>query len=85
METSIQEITNVLEFEAEQTVMIGTSEATKSIQIQSLCKHARTMLMMFSATGDQKYVKQAKSDLDLARTIKVGFMRPLGALPNEAA
>ena len=67
------------------TVMIGTCESTKSMHIQYLCKHARTMCMMFEATGERRYLKQARHDLDLANTIKVGFMRPLGVILDKAA
>jgi hypothetical protein len=83
METSTATMTNVLKLGlgTANTVFIGISGS----HIKFLCSHARTMLMMYRATGDQKYIERAKSDLDLARTIKVGFMRPLGALPNEAA
>ena len=71
--------------ESSDTVMIGSDEATKSIHINHLCKHARTMCMMYEATGEQRYLQQAKSDLDLATTIKVGFLRPLGVTTREAA
>ena len=79
-------IINMSQFlERTETTMLGTPEATCSIQINHLCKHARTMVMMYEATGDQRYLKQARLDLDLAQQIKVGFIRPLGVLKSEAA
>lgn len=53
---------------------------------QYLCYHGRTMIMMWKATGDKRYLQLAKSDLRLAKSIKeVGFIRPLGAISNKAA
>jgi hypothetical protein len=71
--------------ESSDTVMIGTPEATKVLHINHLCKHARTMCMMYEVTGEQRYLQQAKSDLDLANTIKVGFLRPFSVHQQEAA
>lgn len=45
-----------------------------------LLAHARTMCMMFRATGDNKYLKLAKEDIQVIKDIKVGFMRPLGCI-----
>ena len=69
----------------EPTVMIGTPECTKTIQVQYLCAHARTMCMMYEATGEQRYLKQARIDLDTAHAIKLGFQRPLGVHIKEVA
>lgn len=67
------------------TTMIGTKECTNQIYVEYLCKHARTMLMMYKASGDNKYLKQARLNLDRAKSIKVGFMFPLGTFLNNAA
>ena len=45
-----------------------------------LIAHARTMCMMYRATGDNKYLKLARKDIRLIKDIKVGFMRPLGCI-----
>ena len=43
------------------------------------CKHGKTMIMMWKATGDKKYLQRAKLDLFKAKSIKeCGFVRPLG-------
>ena len=83
--TIITEVIELFKKEATQTVMIGTPEATRSIQVQHLCSHARTMCMMYEATGDSKYLTQARIDIDTARHIKTGFLRPLGALTKKSA
>jgi hypothetical protein len=83
--TDVIDMTQYMESQCKETVMIGTSESTKSIHIQYLCKHARTMCMMYEATGEQRYLEQARHDLDLARTIQVGFLRPLGVHKKEVA
>jgi len=45
------------------------------------CMHGKTMLMMYGATGDVKYLKLARLDMMRAKSIKeVGFIRPLGVL-----
>lgn len=54
-------------------------------EIQMLLAHARTMLMMYEATKDHQYIDRAKKDIDMVKTLKVGFFRPLGALEKEAA
>ena len=71
--------------ESNETTMIGTDEATRSMHVNYLCKHARTMCMMFEASNDTKYLEQAKKDIALAHQIKAGFMRPIGAIKSEAA
>lgn len=83
--TKVIDMSEYLESQCNNTVMIGTCESTKSIHIQYLCKHARTMCMMFEATGEQRYLQQARNDLDLASTIKLGFFRPLGVHIKEVA
>lgn len=47
--------------------------------------NARTYCMMYRVTGQPQYLKQARECLDRAYTMKVGFMRPLGALAGKAA
>jgi len=50
-------------------------------QWQMLCLHGRTMVMMFKATGNVKYLEIAKSNLRRAKSIKeCGFVRPMGVL-----
>lgn len=58
-------------------------QTTKSIHINYLCKHARTMCMMYEATGEQRYLQQARIDLDMASTIRTGFLRPLGVITSK--
>jgi hypothetical protein len=40
---------------------------------------------MYKITGEPHYLKQARECLEHAHIIKVGFMRPLGALAGKAA
>jgi len=47
---------------------------------EQYCMHGKTMLMMYSATNDDKYLKQAQLDMMRAKSIKAGFIRPLGVL-----
>lgn len=82
--TKVIEMSKYLESQCD-TTMIGTTQAARSLQIQFLCNHARTMCMMYQATGFERYLTQAKIDLDMAKTIKVGFLRPLGAAQKEVA
>ncbi len=77
--TKIIEMSKFLE-EKQETVMLGSSECNRSIQVQFLCKHGRTMCMMYQATGEQRYLDQARLDLDKAKEIQAGFIRPLGVL-----
>ena len=83
--TVITEVIELFKKEETETVMLGTPEATRSIQVQSLCSHARTMCMMYEATGEPRYLTQARIDLDMARQIKAGYPRPLGAITKEVA
>jgi len=47
----------------------------------SLCKHGRTMVMMYQATGEVSYLVRARADLANAKSIKeCSFVRPLGIL-----
>lgn len=58
----------------------------REIQASMLCKHARTMLMMYEATGDRKYIHTARIDIRNAKSIlRSGFVRPLGVLLLESA
>jgi hypothetical protein len=59
-----------------------------TVDKQSIDQHlayARTMAFMFKATKQRHYLTKARMCLDKARDIKVGFMRPLGALVNGVA
>lgn len=49
--------------------------------IRYLAMHGKTMLMMYEATKDEKYLKQARLDYHRAKSIQeCGFVRPLGVL-----
>ena len=53
----------------------------EDIQADMLVRHARTMIMMFKATGERRYLSQAKLDVLRAKSIlRSGFLRPLGVL-----
>lgn len=67
------------------TTIIGSKKLTKQVQIRSLAKHGKTMLMMYEATGEHKYLKQARLCYEQAKSIEVDFVRPLGALYNKVA
>ncbi len=50
-------------------------------QASILLKHARTMCLMYEATGDDKYLSRARLDMMRAKSIiECGFIRPLGVL-----
>lgn len=67
--------TNVLEMKK----FLGMTD--QDIQAEMLAKHARTMCLMYRATKDKKYLKQAKLDVLRAKSIRSGgFPRPLGVL-----
>lgn len=52
-----------------------------AVQIKMLCYHARTMIMMWQATGHSRYLGQARLDLLRAKSIReCKFVRPLGVL-----
>ena len=73
-------ITEVIELLRDQpTVVVGSINLTKHIQVEQLAKHARTMIMMFNATHEARYLKQARLDIMTAQEIKAGHKRPLGA------
>ena len=55
------------------------------VKVDMLLRHARTMLMMYKATLQKSYIQRAKQDIDLAKSLRRGFLRPLGVLPLEAA
>lgn len=71
--------------EMDLTTIVGSPELTKQVQIRSLAKYGKTMLMMYDATGEDKYLKQARLCYEQAKSIKVDFVRPLGALYNKVA
>ena len=72
-------------------------ESTKIIDMKALIDnrvdkarmlraHSRTMIMMFEATGELRYLDQSVSDLLSAdNLIEAGFVRPLGVLQSKAA
>lgn len=43
--------------------------------------HARTMCMMYKATGEVRYLRRARIDIANAKRLKKGdFVRPMGVL-----
>lgn len=69
----------------DETKVIDMSEYVKNYDYrterwQTLCWHGRTMVMMWQATGDSKYLERAQADLVRAKSIKeVGFVQPIAA------
>ena len=65
-----------------ETEVINMSEFIKDEQTNQweyLCMHGKTMIMMYHATLDLRYLQRAQSDLDQAKSIKeCGFVRPIG-------
>ena len=58
-----------------------SKEATNQIHIQMLCYHGRSMVLMWRATGETRYLDQARLDLLRAKSIQeCGFVRPIGVL-----
>ena len=55
-------------------------DETTRVQLEMLLAHARTMCMMYKATGENRYLNRARLDLQTAKSIQVGFVRPLGVL-----
>lgn len=56
-----------------------------SVQRAMLNKHARVMIMMFEATGDERYLDMSLASKLKADHIQVDFVRPIGALYNKVA
>ena len=76
----VLELTQTLE-QSTETTMIGTEECMNNVHVQYLCKHARTMCMMYKATGESRYLTQARLSVRQAKSIKEsGFIRPMGVL-----
>ncbi len=47
--------------------------------VRLLCLHGRAMVLMYQATGDDKYWIRAEADLIRVKTIReCGFVRPVG-------
>ena len=78
-ETKVIDMAKELESTTE-TTLLGTPECLREIQVEMLCKHGRTMVMMYKATGEKRYLQQARLDLEQAKSIKTGFVRPMGVL-----
>lgn len=54
-------------------------------QFESLMAHSRTMIMMFEATGDEKYLDRSLASFMQAQSLlRGGFMRPLGVILEAA-
>lgn len=84
--TKVIKLCEFVESKSSQTTMIGTNETTINIQADSLARHARTMIMMFQATNDPKYLRQARIDVLQAKSLlRSGFVRPLGVLLKQSA
>ena len=50
-------------------------------QVRFLAMHGMTMLLMYEATNNIKYLNQARLDYHRAKSIQeCGFVRPLGVL-----
>ena len=58
---------------------------SKQARVQFLCNHARTMCMMYEASGNQRYLQQARIDLDMATSTIRGFIRPFGVIARNKA
>jgi len=68
------------------TTILGSDECTNQQQADMLARHARTMIMMYKATGERRYLAQAKLDIHRAKSIlRSGFIRPLGVTLYKAA
>lgn len=69
-----------------ETKVINMNLSLYNEQANILCRHARTMLMMYRATSDRKYIHQARIDISNVRSIlRGGHMRPLGVLLLKSA
>ena len=76
---------------------LTTDEVTKTVTITkplsgsdlvrrtNLALHGRSMILMYQATGEERYLQRARADYAMAQSIQVGFERPLGAITNDAA
>ena len=71
--------------EMDHTTVINSDELTRQVQVRALAKHGLTMLMMYRATGEERYLKQARNDYDRTKSLRGGFQRPLGVHLKEAA
>ena len=55
-------------------------------QYELVCMHGRTMVMMYQVTGESRYLRRARLDLQQAKTIlRGGHMRPIGVLLFKSA
>ena len=56
----------------------GAQLKTKE-HIRQYAMHGKTMLMMYEATKEERYLKQARLDYHRAKSLQeCGFVRPLG-------
>ena len=68
------------------TTIIGSEELTTQYQVRMLAKHGKTMLMMYEATSESKYLRQARIDYHRIQSLLRGdFIRPLGVILTEVA
>ena len=79
--TKVIDMQEFVESKTGETTMIGTPECTIQLQVEHLAKHGKTMLMMYDATGEQRYLDQARLDYRQAKSLlNAGFVRPQGVL-----
>lgn len=70
----------------ERTVMFNSEQEQRQNHIDMYLRHARTMCMMYEATGESSYLARARQDVNNAKSIlRGGFLRPLGVHFKEAA
>ena len=67
------------------TNIINMSEYINNPEIRMLAMHGKSMLLMYDATGEQRYLDRARQDYDKITSLRSGFMRPIGAIIDEAA
>ena len=66
------------------SVILGSEELTRQVQIRSLAKHGKSMLMMYNATGDAKWLEQARQDYKMAKSLYTDTMKHLDELVEAA-
>lgn len=71
--THINNLTSLEEF-------MEKEHPTAREQAKFMADSARTNIAMFKATGDVKYDKQARLDIEKGKDILRGFSRPLGLI-----
>ena len=62
---------------------IGDIYPVEKEQANMMAMSARTNILMFKATNDNKYLTKAKQDIEKGKDILRGFVRPLGVIFTE--